>query len=42
MLLHYSLQPESLKSLGFLGSIYCDEGNWKDMRTFKKGLKRDD
>jgi len=41
MLLHYSLQPESLKGLGFLGSIYCDEGNWKDMRP-KKVLKRDD
>jgi len=41
MLLHYSLQPESLKSLGFLGSLYCDEGNWKDMRKHKT-TKRDD
>jgi uracil-DNA glycosylase len=41
MLLHYSLQPESLKGLGFLGSIYCDEGSWKDMRKHKT-TKRDD
>lgn len=41
MLLHYSLQPESLKGLGFLGSVYCDEGNWKDMRK-RKTTKRDD
>jgi len=32
MLLHHSLQPESLKSLGFLGSIYTDEGAWKQER----------
>jgi uracil-DNA glycosylase len=32
MLLHHALQPESLKSLGFLGSVYTDEGNWKQMR----------
>lgn len=39
MLLHHALQPESLKSLGFLGSIYTDEGSWKQMRkvtTIKK------
>lgn len=42
MLLHYSLQPESLKGLGFLGSVYCDEGSWKQMREHKKTLKRDD
>lgn len=42
MLLHYSLQPESLKGLGFLGSVYCDEGSWKEMREKKKVLKRDD
>jgi|SRR5215470_8799646 len=41
MLLHYSLQPESLKGLGFLGSVYCDEGSWKELRQ-KRGLKRDD
>jgi uracil-DNA glycosylase len=33
MLLHHSLQPESLKSLGFMGSIYTDEGPWKSERT---------
>ncbi|SRR6266849_1590433 len=43
MLLHYSLQPESLKGLGFLGSVYCDEGSWKDMRSRgKRTIKRDD
>jgi len=35
MLLHHALQPESLKGLGFLGSVYTDEGSWKDMRKFK-------
>jgi uracil-DNA glycosylase len=29
MLLHHALQPESEKSLGFLGSIYCGEPAWK-------------
>ena len=33
MLLHHSLQPESLKSLGYLGSIYCDEDAWKHYRS---------
>jgi uracil-DNA glycosylase len=42
MLLHHALQPESLKSLGFLGSIYTDEGNWKQMRESKTTIKRDD
>lgn len=32
MLLHHALQPESLKSLGFLGSVYTDEGAWKQER----------
>ena len=32
MLCHHALQPESLKGLGFLGSIYTDEGSWKGMR----------
>ena len=41
MLLHHALQPEALKSLGFLGSIYSDEGSWKDMRKAKT-TKRDD
>ena len=33
MLLHHSLQPESLKGLGYLGSIYTDERAWKHMRA---------
>jgi hypothetical protein len=33
MLLHHSLQPESLKGLGYLGSIYTDERAWKHMRV---------
>lgn len=41
MLLHHALQPESLKSLGFLGSIYTDEGPWKSMREVKT-IKRED
>jgi uracil-DNA glycosylase len=32
MLLHHALQPESLKSLGFLGSIYTNHGPWKHER----------
>lgn len=32
MLLHHSLQPELLKGLGFLGSVYTDEPSWKFMR----------
>jgi uracil-DNA glycosylase len=41
MLLHHALQPESLKSLGYLGSIYSDEGSWKHMRKREKTIKRD-
>jgi hypothetical protein len=41
MLLHHALQPESLKSLGYLGSIYTDEGPWKSMREVKT-IKRED
>lgn len=41
MLLHHALQPESLKSLGFLGSIYTDEGPWKHMREVAT-IKRED
>jgi uracil-DNA glycosylase len=39
MLLHHALQPESLKGLGFLGSVYTDFGSWKQERrttTIKK------
>jgi uracil-DNA glycosylase len=42
MLLHHALQPESLKSLEFLGSIYTDEGAWKQMRESKTTIKRED
>ncbi len=31
MLLHHALQPESLKGLGFLGSVYTNESSWKLM-----------
>jgi hypothetical protein len=45
MLLHHALQPESLKGLGFLGSIYTDEGSWKRLRDEGEEIetaKRDD
>jgi uracil-DNA glycosylase len=42
MLLHHALQPESLKGLGFLGSIYSDEGSWKHMRAKHDTIKQDD
>jgi uracil-DNA glycosylase len=42
MLLHHALQPESLKALGFLGSIYTDEGPWKSERHGTKTIKRDE
>ena len=42
MLLHHALQPESLKGLGFLGSIYTDEGAWKQMRGRTKTIKREE
>lgn len=41
MLLHHALQPEMEKGLGFLGSVYADEGAWKHMRTKTKTIKRD-
>lgn len=41
MLLHHALQPESLKGLGFLGSIYTNWPSWKGMRA-KETIKRDD
>jgi uracil-DNA glycosylase len=44
MLMHHALQPEMLKGLGFLGSVYTDELSWKFMhkvastdKTAKKG-----
>ncbi len=42
MLLHHALQPEALKGLGFLGSIYSDEGSWKQMREKVTTIKRDE
>lgn len=42
MLLHHSLQPESLKGLGFLGSLYTDEGSWKHMRAKHETIKADE
>ena len=41
MLLHHALQPEALKSLGFLGSIYANDLAWKGMHK-AKGIKRND
>lgn len=42
MLLHHALQPESLKGLGYLGSLYTSEGPWKQMRERVKTIKRED
>lgn len=41
MLLHHALQPESLKGLAFLGSVYSDEGSWKSERKLAT-IKRDE
>ena len=41
MLLSHALQPESLKGLGYLGSIYSDEGSWKGMRKKAETIKKD-
>lgn len=35
MLLHHSLQPESPKGLGFLGSCYTNEASWKLLNMTK-------
>lgn len=42
MLLHHAMYPESLKSLGYLGSIYTDEGPWKHERKKTDTIKRDE
>lgn len=45
MLLHHSLQPEMLKGLGFLASIYTDEMAWKGMHHYTatdKSIKKED
>lgn len=36
LLLHHALQPESLKGLAFLGSIYTSHGPWKSERVKEK------
>lgn len=41
MLLHHALQPESLKGLGFLGSVYTDRSAWKTMRTKVLTINKD-
>lgn len=41
MLLHHSLQPESLKGLAFLGSVYSSHGPWKSERHQTDTIKRD-
>lgn len=41
MLCHHALQPESLKSLAFMGSVYTDHGAWKSERKFGTTIKRD-
>lgn len=42
MLAHHALQPESLKGLGYLGSVYTDHGSWKHMRKKHETVKRDE
>lgn len=42
MLLHHALQPELEKGLGFLGTIYTDEAQWKFMRTKHDTAKKED
>jgi hypothetical protein len=42
MLLQHALQPEALKGLGYLGSLYTDFGAWKvDNKSRKSTIKRD-
>ncbi len=41
MLLHHALQPESLKGLGYLGSIYTDHGPWKVERKHVQTIGKD-
>lgn len=42
MLLHHALQPESLKGLAFLGSLYTSHGPWKSERKGNTTIKRDE
>lgn len=41
MLCHHALQPESLKGLGFLGSVYTNESSWKMMNRKDPTAKKD-
>jgi uracil-DNA glycosylase len=41
MLISHARQPESLKGLGYLGSIFTDHGSWKSMRKEVDTNKRD-
>lgn len=42
MLLQHALQPEALKGLGYLGSLYTDFNAWKvDNKNRKSTIKRD-
>ena len=41
MLLQHSHFPEMLKGLGFLGSIFSDEGPWKQAYGQGENLKGD-
>lgn len=41
MLLSHALQPESLKGLGYLGSIFSNESAWKTERKGTATIKRD-
>lgn len=41
MLLAHALQPEGEKGLGYLGSIFTNEGQWKHMRRKEETIKRD-
>lgn len=42
MILHHALYPELEKGLGFQGSLYTDEPQWKMMRTDNDKLKAED
>lgn len=42
MLKHHALFPELPKSLGFLGSIYCNERAWKLLGKYRTEDKRDE
>lgn len=41
MLLQHALQPEALKGLGYLGSLYTDFGAWKVDHKNSQTIKRD-